>query len=206
MIFRKFTCLWFVFAFCWGGRGVFLDWFSCIQTCFVIKTLDFFSSSWCSCFGSTSGLLSECNPNKNITPPCLYFSTDMLGFGSFHQEHLSLNAPWTQTLDSKCPNWPIKTVQTPWAVCVYEPPAHLGFLVVTPAGRWNDSNTESANRHRPDSFGKRKLYSLVLPKQPHGLNEPVCRVWLNMCGKRLTTERVIGIWLPAQICSLQSCG
>lgn len=42
MIFRKFTCLCLCLLFVGGVGGVFLDWFSRIQTCFVIKTLDFF--------------------------------------------------------------------------------------------------------------------------------------------------------------------
>lgn len=94
--------------------------FACSGTCVCYFGL-VHPNSTLYCYENLNLILPECGPNKHLTPPgssFLYFSVEVRGLGCFHQEHLNPNAPWTQTLASKCPNWPIKNCKkTLWTVC-----------------------------------------------------------------------------------------
>lgn len=108
----------------------------------------------------------------------------MQGLGCVHQEHLSPNAPWTQTLASTCPKWPIKAVKTLWSVCslntcTFRFSCWDGITLIQRISKLPSARLLWAVI-RKKKQQKKQLYRFVLPKQPHSLNELVCRVWLNV--------------------------
>lgn len=118
----------------------------------------------------------------------------MQGLGCVHQEHLSPNAPWTQTLASKCPKWTIKAVKTLWTVCSLNT-CTFRFSC------WDGITLIQRISKLPSA---RLLWAVVRKKQKNQNNftASCCQnnhtVWMSWsvesgltCGKRLTTERAI---------------
>lgn len=158
-------------------------------------------------FGSVFRVLSEFDPNKNTMPPgssCLYFGPEMLRFGCF------VRNTWHYKLEHQIQNVPTSQIQ---AVKMLG----MNDCLWTTCAVWFCGRTcwaaELLHYWISKSSSARRLLAVIslycskLPKQPHSRNELVCQIWLNLCGKRLTTERAMDICLPAQSCSLKkSCG